>query len=595
MRWRCSHQEMDQFRLILLLSSMVAFLGGLIFGYELGIISGALLQLQELFSLTCLQQEVLVSALLFGAFFASLVGGVVIDHYGRKNSIILSVGLVCVGSIILLLSSSFSLLVSGRVAIGFALSISSTACCIFVSEMVWPHQRGMLVSLYEVGITVGILSAYVLNYLWSDVQNGWKYMFGLAIGPAVLQGICILFLPSSLQKEKSQADDSQKILLQFQNGEPNSAESEDVSSMQAPQRQYKFLDLFRARDNMRARLLVALGLVLAQQLTGQPNVLYYASTIFKSVGFHQNNSAILASVGLGIVKVITTLVAMVCADKVGRRTLLIGGCLVMSISVTVIAFTSQTITMELHNTCRTKPQPNESLYLVNSSAALSGPIIWKSNPTFTNERLLNMGRNSSLSVQDRQRLTLDVKKHSTLVSEHAMDLISTPSTLDIGLRSRQTQNHDMKIPRKSFETSRHLVLNWITLLSMMGFVSAYSIGFGPMTWLVLSEIFPTGIRGRAFAFSSSFNWAANLIITVTFLDVIDTIGLSGTFLFYGLVGFASVAFISICLPETKGQSLEEIDRLFSARRFSDLRCCNLSSGRRGTSAGQYHRAGSLVV
>ncbi|XP_059836774.1 solute carrier family 2, facilitated glucose transporter member 10 [Hypanus sabinus] len=595
MKWHCSHQEMDQFRLVLLLSLTVAFLGGLIFGYELGIISGALLQLQELFSLSCLQQEVLVSALLFGALFASLVGGVVIDHYGRKNSIILSVGLVCVGSIILLLSSSFSLLVSGRVAIGFALSISSTACCIFVSEMVWPHQRGMLVSLYEVGITVGILSAYVLNYLWLDVRNGWKYMFGLAIGPAVLQGTCILFLPSRLQNVKSQADDSQKILLQFQNEEPNSAESEDVSPMQVPRRQYKFLDLFRARDNMRARLLVALGLVLAQQLTGQPNVLYYASTIFKSVGFHQNNSAILASVGLGIVKVITTLVAMVCADKAGRRTLLIGGCLVMSISVTVIAFTSQTITMELQKTCRIKPRPNESLYLVNSSGTLSGPIIWKSNLTFTNERLLNMSHNLSLSIQDKQHLTLDVQKNSTLVSEHAMDILSTPSTLDIGLLSRKTRNHDMKTPRRSFKTSKHLVLNWITLLSMMTFVSAYSIGFGPMTWLVLSEIFPAGIRGRAFAFSSTFNWAANLIITVTFLDVIDTIGLSGTFLFYGLVGFASVAFISICLPETKGQSLEEIDRLFSARRFSDPRCCNLSSGRSGPSAGQYHRVGSLVL
>ncbi|XP_051887591.1 solute carrier family 2, facilitated glucose transporter member 10 [Pristis pectinata] len=600
MKWCCSRREMDQLSSVLLLSSTVAFLGGLTFGYELGIISGALLQLQEVFSLSCLQQEILVSALLFGALFASLVGGIMIDHYGRRNSIILSVGLVCIGSIILLLSSSFTLLVSGRIAIGFALSISSTACCIFVSEMVWPHQRGMLVSLYEVGITVGILSAYALNYLWSDVRNGWKYMFGLAIGPAVLQGICILFLPSSYQKVESQVDDSQKILLQLHNGEHDSPDSEDVSSTQASQRQYRFLDLFRARDNMRARLLVALGLVLSQQLTGQPNVLYYASTIFKSVGFQSNDSAVLASVGLGIVKVITTLVAMVCADKVGRRTLLLGGCLVMSISVTVIAFTSQTITMELHKTCRIKTQANESDYLVNSSGTVSKPIIWKTNLTFTNERFLNMSHNSSLSVQDKQHLTLDVQKGNTLVSEQTiqfpsvMGLLSTPSNLDKGLHSRKTRNHDIQMPKNSLQTSKHLALNWITLLSMMAFVSAYSIGFGPMTWLVLSEIFPTGIRGRAFAFSTSFNWAANLIVTVTFLDVIDTIGLSGTFLFYGLVGFASVAFISICLPETKGQSLEEIDRLFSARRFSELRCCYLSSGRRGASMCRYHRAGSLL-
>ncbi|XP_048450141.1 solute carrier family 2, facilitated glucose transporter member 10, partial [Rhincodon typus] len=90
------------------------------------------------------------------------------------------------------------------------------------------------------------------------------------------------------------------------------------------------------------------------------------------------------------------------------------------------------------------------------------------------------------------------------------------------------------------------------------------------TWLVLSEIFPAGIRGRAFAFSSSFNWAANIIVTVTFLDVIDTIGLSGTFLFYGLVGFASVGFICLYLPETMGQSLEEINRHFMTRKSQKL-------------------------
>ncbi|XP_069740272.1 solute carrier family 2, facilitated glucose transporter member 10 isoform X2 [Narcine bancroftii] len=589
---------MDRFPHVLTLSSAVAFLGGLIFGYELGIISGALLELQEVFSLSCLQQEVLVSALLIGALFGSLVGGIVIDEYGRKNSIILSVGLVCIGSSILLLSSSFTLLVSGRVVVGFALSISSTACCIFVSEMVWPHQRGMMVSLYEVGITIGILSAYSLNYLWSDVRNGWKYMLGLAICPAVLQGICILFLPSGIQRVNSQADDSQKVLLQLQNGEHESPDSEDIKSTQRSQHQYRFLDLFRARDNMRARLLVGLGLVIFQQLTGQPNVLYYASTIFKSVGFQSKASAILASIGLGIVKVITTLVAMVCADKVGRRTLLLGGCLVMSISVTVIAFTSWSISMELHRSCRIKTQASEPHGLVNSSGAISKLIIWQSNLTLTNEILPNTSQNPPLFSWDKQRLRLDEQKGNSLVSEETiqfpslMDLRS-PSTLDKGLQSKKGRSHDIQISGNATQTSEYVVLNWITLLSMMAFVSAYSIGFGPMTWLVLSEIFPAGIRGRAFAFSNSFNWMANLIVTVTFLDVIDTIGLFGTFLFYGLVGFASVAFISLCVPETKGQSLEEIDRLFSARRFSELRCCSLTSDGRRASEGRYHRAGNL--
>ncbi|KAK9404774.1 solute carrier family 2 facilitated glucose transporter member 10 [Crotalus adamanteus] len=119
----------------------------------------------------------------------------------------------------------------------------------------------------------------------------------------------------------------------------------------------------------------------------------------------------------------------------------------------------------------------------------------------------------------------------------------------------------------------HMLLNWITLLSLMAFVSAFSIGFGPMTWLVLSEIYPASIRGRAFAFCNSFNWAANLLISLTFLDFIDVIGLSWTFFFYGLVGLAAVLFIYLFVPETKGQSLEEIDHQFSKKRLLQRNIC----------------------
>ncbi|GCB76088.1 hypothetical protein scyTo_0015425 [Scyliorhinus torazame] len=584
---------------VLLLSSTVALLGGLIFGYELGIISGVLLQLKEVFSLSCWQQEILVSSLLIGAFFASLVGGIAIDYYGRRNSIILSAVLICVGSGILLLSSSFTLLVSGRMTVGFAMSISSTACCIYVSEMVSPGHRGRLVSLYEVGITFGILSAYALNYAWSDISNGWKYMFGLVIGPAAFQGVGVLLLPS-VQRVKSHGDDSQKVLLQLQNGEHDNPDLEDVNSAQGTNRQYSFFDLFRSKDNMRARFLVALGLVLSQQLTGQPNVLYYASTIFRSVGFQSNASAVLASVGLGTVKVITTLVAMVCTDKVGRRTLLIGGCIVMSLSVTVIAFSSQNVTVGSHTSCRAKAQVNGSNQMLNSSITSSEPILWKSNPTFTNENSHNMSRTLASFGQGKRHLTFEVGVNSSLSSEQinhslgAMDSLNNTYILGEGFHSKKSKNQLIQTSVSSTQTSKHLTLDWITLFSMMAFVSAYSIGFGPMTWLVLSEIFPAGIRGRAFAFSSSFNWAANIIVTVTFLDVIETIGFFGTFLFYGVVGFASVAFIYLYLPETKGQSLEEIDRQFSARRVSGVRYCYLSTNRRGASMGRYKQVDSSL-
>uniref|UniRef100_A0A8C5IGP9 Solute carrier family 2, facilitated glucose transporter member 10 n=1 Tax=Junco hyemalis TaxID=40217 RepID=A0A8C5IGP9_JUNHY len=316
--------------LVLLLSGTVSLLGGLIFGYELGIISGALLQLQADFQLSCFQQEVLVSAVLIGALLASLAGGIVIDRHGRRRAILVSNLVLLVGSLILTLARSLTVLVIGRVTVGFAISVSSMACCIYVSEMVAAHQRGLLVSLYEAGITVGILLSYALNYVFADVDEGWRYMFGLAIAPAAMQFLSILFLPVNPVKLNSWDSDCQKGLIPLQDTEGRAAAKREPYQ----EKQYSFLDLFRTRDNMRRRTLVGLGLVLFQQFTGQPNVLGYASKIFHSVGFQSNSSAILASVGLGAIKVVATLVAMALADRAGRRVLLMAGCVVMAMSVT---------------------------------------------------------------------------------------------------------------------------------------------------------------------------------------------------------------------------------------------------------------------
>uniref|UniRef100_A0A8C0U820 Solute carrier family 2, facilitated glucose transporter member 10 n=1 Tax=Cyanistes caeruleus TaxID=156563 RepID=A0A8C0U820_CYACU len=476
----------------------LSLLGGLIFGYELGIISGALLQLQTDFQLSCFKQEVLVSAVLIGALLASLAGGILIDRHGRRRAILVSNLVLLVGSLILTLARSFTVLVIGRTTVGFAISVSSMACCIYVSEMVAAHQRGLLVSLYEAGITVGILLSYALNYVFADVDEGWRYMFGLAIAPTAMQFLSILFLPVNPVKLSSWDSDCQKGLIPLQDTEGRAAAKREPCQ----ERHYSFLDLFRTTDNMRRRTLVGLGLVLFQQFTGQPNVLGYASKIFHSVGFQSNSSAILASVGLGAIKVVATLVAMALADKAGRRVLLMAGCVVMAFSVTTIGLTSRMAPLAMARDCKAATGPNASHSLSQHPLAPS--------------------------------------KKGTLESTGP--------------------------PLGPDPWAQHTVLNWITLLSMMAFVSAFSIGFGPMTWLVLSEIYPAGIRGRAFAFCNSFNWAANLLISLSFLDLIDAIGFSWMFLLYGLMGVMAVVFIYLFVPETKGQSLEEIDQQFCRKR-----------------------------
>ncbi|KAM7423371.1 hypothetical protein PAMA_011095 [Pampus argenteus] len=534
---------------VLLLASVVSTLGGLVFGYELGIISGALLQLRVEFRLSCLQQEALVSSLLIGALLASVVGGCLIDRHGRRNSILLSNVLILIGSLVLLINA-YPALVVGRIIVGFAMSVSSMSCCIFVSEMVTPERRGFLVTLYEAGITLGILTAYAINYILSDSKTGWRQMFGFAVVPTLIQLFAIWFLPSSTEdsstRDSSQAD--RDLMSAVENQEAN--DSKVSSSKENKKVQYDSTYLFQRKDNMRTRTVIGLGLVLFQQFTGQPNVLFYASTIFHSVGFQSNASAVLASVGLGLVKVIATLTSMVFSDRAGRRPLLISGCAIMALCLTTIGLLSGRSLMNPKRHCNSDDFATNRTTLSHFNV---GNLSVFDAPLDENRTLINT------STRDLKGEVVDIVREKLLGSA-------------VGTSAN---NHTT-------------VVNWIILLCMMAVVSAYSVGFGPMTWLLLSEIFPAAVRGRAFAFTNCFNWAANLLVTFTFLNVIDGIGLSGTFLLYGMTAVAAGVFFYFMLPETKGKTLEEIDKELRLNRFyHSVECCGVIS-RRNTSQ-QYQR------
>ncbi|XP_074144642.1 solute carrier family 2, facilitated glucose transporter member 10 isoform X2 [Sminthopsis crassicaudata] len=492
----------------LLLCASVSLLGGLTFGYELAIISGALLQLQLDFGLSCFEQEFLVGTLLLGALLASLVGGFLIDRYGRKKAILFSNLMLLAGSLSLSLAGSLPWLAVGRGMVGFAISLSSMACCIYVSELVGPRHRGVLVSLYEVGITVGILFSYALNYALADTAQGWRHMFGWAAAPAIMQSLCLMFLSPSLVPQFKSESETHKGLIPLRGLE----EAEEATASLNRKKEYSFFSLFRAKANMRGRTAVGLGLVLVQQLTGQPNVLCYASTIFRSVGFRGGSSATLASVGLGGVKVAATLVAMGLVDRAGRRVLLMAGCAIMAVSVSGIGLVGFTVSMDpiqgchmpagaLNTTSASRPpvfQVDPSLPPLQGTSGNSG------NPGFASTRLTSLKMDTSGSKA----------RGKVANSSGAQETI--PPTYDVPAYGTSSLVTD-------FSTNEHWVLNWIALLCMMAFVSAFSFGFGPITWLVLSEIYPAEIRGRAFAFCNSFNWAANLLISLSFLDVIGSL------------------------------------------------------------------------
>lgn len=503
------------------LAGSVSSLGGLVFGYELGIISGALQQLKVLFQLGCVRQEALVSSLLMGAVFASLVGGWLIDRRGRRYSITLSGMLVMAGTGLQVTGGFFGILVVGRAVTGFAICISSMSCCIFVSEMVAPKRRGLMVTLYEVGITVGILAAYVFNYLLSNVEDGWRYMFGVAMVPTMFQLLLIWFLRST--PAVSGADGRARKSRRGLADQADSAALMEEQQQGVERESYGALYLFQGADNMRMRTCIGLGLVLSQQFTGQPNLLLYASTVFHTLGFQKDNSSVLATLGLGVVKVVGTLVSVVCADRIGRRPLLIGGSIVMAIGLLVIGSLSSASIIDA-----VRPCSSFSTNDTPSSLSMAPP------PTH-----IPIGHLSPLVADQRPSLGVSLQGHPPTTP--------TPSSTP-GDQGREA-------------------VGWVILTSMMAVVGAFSLSFGPMTWLVLSEIFPAGVRGRAFAFINCFNWTANLLVTFSFLNVIDAIGMSGAFLAYGVVAFISAFFIHVTLPETKGKSLQDIDRELSEKRF----------------------------
>ncbi|NWT21808.1 GTR12 protein, partial [Cardinalis cardinalis] len=532
------------------LSSAIAAISGLLMGYELGLISGALLQMSSILTLSCKEQEVIVSSLLFGALFASLTGGFLIDRFGRRLAIIIASSLLVLGSLILLPYESYEVLIVGRIAIGISISLSSIATCVYIAEIAPQHRRGLLVSLNELMIVIGILFAYISNYAFASISHGWKYMFGLVIPLGALQAVAMYFLPPSPRFLVMKNDDeaARKVLERLRETSDATKELTVIKSSLKDEHQYSFLDLFSSKNNMRARMLVGLTLVFFVQITGQPNILFYASTVLKSVGFQSNEAASLASTGVGVVKVVSTIPATFFVDQVGSKTFLCIGSSVMAISLVTMGLVNRNIHVNLTKVCRSQSPEDFSLQRPG-------------NFTVTNGSLKDL----FASMTSTERLSFDVQ---------------SPDVARRGELNRTALAGGKSTTGSHVESGEvPVVLKWLSLASLLVYVAAFSIGLGPMSWLVLSEIFPGEIRGRAMALTSSMNWGINLLISLTFLTVTELIGLSWVCFIYTIMSLASLAFVIMFIPETKGCSLEQISMELAKQKYVRTPLCGVSQRR----------------
>lgn len=318
---------------------LVAAITGLLMGFDTGIISGALQFIVSHFHIAKhdhFLQEIIVSAVPIGALVGAVMSKFSSRHYGRRNTLLITAILFIGGTLVTVVATSVTFVIIGRLLMGFAVGLSAMAAPMYLSEIAPQQVRGAIVFLFQLAITVGLMSAFIINYIFA-ATGAWRDMFAIGLAPALLLGIGILFLPKSprwllLNGDEQAAIDSLKKLRAT---DDISHELNDIRESIKHQ-QVPFMALFNKR--LFPLVIITFGLFVFQQFTGINTIFYYAPTIFSNAGFAGNAGAILASISTGLVNVIATIFGVILIDKVGRRKLLLNGCAIMTVCLALIGF-----------------------------------------------------------------------------------------------------------------------------------------------------------------------------------------------------------------------------------------------------------------
>jgi sugar porter (SP) family MFS transporter len=427
----------------------------LLFGYDIGVISGAILFVKKAFSLSSELEEIVVSSVLLGSLAGAAAGGGLADRLGRRKLMIVTSVIFCFGAIGASLAPGTSWLIAARIVAGVAIGAASFAAPLYISEIAPVDIRGKLVSVNQVALTSGIVISYCVDYAFAP-SGAWRLMFAGAAIPAAAFCAGLFFIPDSPRwlASRGHVDLARSALKRIRAPDRVDAELKEIQA-NASQPEGSWSELLTPA--LRPAMIVGIGLAIAQQVTGINTVIYYAPTIFKFAGLSSASVAILASVGVGMVNVVLTLFAMQLIDKIGRRPLLLAslGGMAVSLGVLGVAF---------------------------------------SLPQFKAD------------------------------------------------------------------------LAWIAVGSLMIYVGSFAVGLGPVFWLILSEIYPLRIRGRAMSVGTVANWGFNLLVALTFLTLTQVIGRAGTFWLYGVITVAAWLFAFYMVPETKGKTLEQIEAHFQSSK-----------------------------
>ncbi len=466
--------------------AIVVAIAGLLFGFDWAVISGTVTYIEKYFSLTKEMDPswgpfllgVAVSSALFGCIIGVSFSGIFTDRYGRKKVLIAAGLLFVVSAIFTALPKELWQFVLARLLGGAAIGLSSPVAPMYIAEIAPEKQRGALVTLNQLFITLGIVLAYLCDWLIAGLGNeawgvaeGWRWMFVSEVLPATLFVIALLFIPESprwLAKE-GRWKQAKQILTRIGGREHASREIPNIQKALS-QEEGTLSELLR--PGLRTALIIGLGIMIFSQITGNFAVFTYTPKLMQQMGFESANTALLAMVMVGVVNFIATFITILTIDRLGRRPLLIFTAMLMSLCMGMVA------------------------------------------------------------------LSLGTEIFSPVV-----------------------------------------LLGWL-----LGFVVCYAVGVGPGAWLILSEIFPTHLRGRAMSICTLSLWIVNFLTTLIFPVLWDFTD-SGTIWFFSFTSAAMALFVWKMIPETKGLSLETIEAMWrqkaDIKKHKDISPDLLLKGKRG--------------
>jgi len=466
--------------------------GGFLFGYDTGVVSGAMLLIEDDPEIqpNTLWKELIVSATVGAAWLFALIGGPSNEYFGRKPTILMASVIFTAGAVVMAISNSKEILLVGRLIVGAGIGLASMSVPMYISEASPPKLRGLLVSCNTLIITFGQFVAAVICGLFSQTEHGWKWMLGLAAVPSAIQFCGFIFMPESPRwlVSKGKIEEAKMVLRYIRSADENP--DEELHEIQQA--------------------------VMEEQEVSS---------------FSNNTQAIWMSAGVASVNFFCTFIGLFLVERIGRRKLLLASLLGVTLSLAFLA-----VGFQLADTNTPKVDFNQS----DSCGQYSDC----SSCTFDTEC-------GYCYVSDTEALALN-----------ASCVKIDPKNPDFALHGRcsEDQNNDEVTFAPDYCPSNNA---WLIVLGLVSYLFFFAPGMGPMPWTINSEIYPLWARSLGNSLATSTNWAFNLLISMTFLTLTETITKQGAFYLYTGVALLGFFIFLWLLPETKGKSLEEVEQLFA--------------------------------